>query len=127
MIVDRQTRRLAMLRVYRAVRNEDTATLYHEDLEREWGRTGLRHADLEAALREMVQRHLLSIRDEGPRRNYQLTAAGVREFHNARDALRFHSQRWLTLVQARARQLWARLAPPPPRTGLQERRHTPRS
>jgi hypothetical protein len=113
-----------MLRVHRAVCAEDNATMHAEDLEREWRRCGLRQADLEAALREMAQRRLLVMRQEGAQKNYELTESGVREFRNSRDAVTFQVANWITLVRARARQLlpqWKSRHQPSPERRLASR------
>jgi hypothetical protein len=81
MIVDRRLRHSALVRVLRAVSIEDSAVVHDEDLEREWRRmTGLRRADLDCALHELVDRgHLTVERASGTRRDYTITAAGRRE------------------------------------------------
>jgi len=123
MFVDRRLRNAAMLRVFRAVSADDGTVVHSEDLEREWhGMTGLRRADLDSALHEMVDRGYLSVqRAAGTRRDYEITAAGRGDML-WREAL-LNMGDWFVLVGARARSAVAVFRRRRPAQAAHERRH----
>lgn len=60
MIVDRQARRLALIRLFRDIGGAQPEPLGEEAFEREWRQTGLRASDLPLVLQEMVDDGLLA-------------------------------------------------------------------
>ncbi|WP_051277840.1 hypothetical protein [Solimonas flava] len=77
MIVDRQTRRLALIRLFRDIGGAQPEPLGEEALEREWRQTGLRASDLPLVLQEMVDDGLLERERHGGIVEYRLSFDGA--------------------------------------------------
>ncbi len=102
------TRMRALLGIYRALRRPRGGALTLSTLEREWKKTGLRHADLEAALDELVQRQLLLRCAQSASGAWELSALGERAMHSLRFNTGFGALRdWAMLRRARRRRIQA--------------------
>lgn len=77
MIVDRQTRRLALIRLFRDIGGAQPEPLSEEAFEREWRQTGLRASDLPLVLQEMLDDGLLERERHGGIVEYRLSFDGA--------------------------------------------------
>lgn len=123
MIVDRRLLHGALIRVLRAVSADDSALVHDEDVDREWRRmTGLRRADLDCAVHDMIDRGQLCVhRAPGTARDYELTSGGRGELLWRGAMLSLGD--WFVLSGARARALLALLHRRHPEGPASDRRH----
>ncbi len=93
-----------MLRLFNDMGRAGTEPHSFEDLEHEWRKTGLRHSDLPAALREMVRDSLLLVARDASGKTYKLSRIGIEQLGGSgvREP-RFGWRRWLTVLRARWR------------------------
>jgi hypothetical protein len=112
MNVQSSTRRRALLGIYRAHHKGRSGSLSVRQIEREWKHTGLRRADLELALRDMVQRQLLLPRRAHDGIRYELTYLGECATQLVLAGGPLATVRdWLTLRRAKLRQPIAAMMP----------------
>lgn len=108
------TRMRAVLDIYRAQRKPRGGTLSRVLLQREWKKTGLRRSDLDEALRDLTQRHMLQLRSQ-PLPVYELTYLGECAGRLPEWGLVNSLRDRLTLLQARSRR------PDPTRSPMRRR------
>jgi hypothetical protein len=99
------TRRKAVLGIYRIRRKRKGGRLSASELERAWHpTTGLRRADLQLALADMVEHQLLVSHVTANGLVYELTYLGERAMHSAvaHGAIEDFAD-WITLLRARMR------------------------
>jgi hypothetical protein len=102
MRVQTSTRHMALFRIF-AFEHQGEDDLNILELERAWMRTGLRFADLRTTLREMIEHHLLVVRDAPPLKRLELTPKGQRMARRLPDDVVRWSWDWLTLARIRQR------------------------
>jgi hypothetical protein len=100
------TRRKAVLSVYKVRRKRKGGHLLAKELERAWHPLGLRRSDLDLALKDMTQQHLLEPKASPRGTAYELTWLGECA---AREVFGDHPlasiRDWLTLLRAGQRRL----------------------
>lgn len=98
------TRIRAVLRIYRMHRKPRGGVLDLPRLERDWRHTGLRRSDLDLALHDMVEQHLLLPRVNCGIPVYELTYLGARSMSSLLASLSAEGiHDWLILLRAKKR------------------------
>lgn len=117
------TLRSALYMTYRAVARDSTA-IDAQDLQDQWQRTGLRHSDYLAVIKDMTRRRLLTVSEGPSQTTLRLTDAGLAEYYRPETTTLLRSLGdWMTLQ----RMQWRIRLPQVPRPRLRHRRQNDRS
>lgn len=105
MNVQSSARRRALLDIYQAHHKGRSGVLSLRQIERDWKQTGLRHADLELAIKNLIQQQLLLPKPVHEGMAYELTYLGecAMQFLTAGGVLTTLRD-WFILRRARLRQ-----------------------
>lgn len=112
MIVERQALRAAIVQAYRLLLDQPSHCLRAADLEQRWVDSGIRRADLDVTLREMLHRHLIAESGNWHDLAYRLTPQGIKKYPVLRGNLFTRLGDAYTLLRIRLRALHSRSEAP---------------